>query len=146
MKITKLFILSVISVISFNNLNAQKLNAEQKERENNKVNIFSSEEKDNLQQFYTDEVNKMKLSDEKREEYYNILLFHTYDMSRLDDKDKDYSENEINKKFNNILDTMNSKMKAFLTPEQYVLHLETFSKIIYSVNRKKSLKKDYKVD
>ena len=34
---------------------------------------------------------------------------------------------------------MNEKMKALLTPEQYVIHLETFNKILYSVSRKTSL-------
>lgn len=119
---------------------SQENGAKQNEKNQHKVNIFTSEEKDALQNFYADEVNKMKMSDEKEEEYYNILLYHTYSMSRLDDKDKGYSENEITKKFNILQGKMNTKMKALLSQEQYVIHLETFSKILYSVNRKRNLR------
>ncbi|TGV03525.1 hypothetical protein [Flavivirga rizhaonensis] len=119
---------------------SQKITEEQKEKEKNKVKIFTSEENDNLQRFYYEEVNKMKLSEEKREEYYNTLLFYTHSMSRLDDKDKNYTEKEMTEKFNELHDAMNTKMKALLTPEQYVIHLETFGKIMYSVNQKKKLK------
>ena len=123
----------LLSVNSF----SQQMTDKQKESEQRKVNLFTSEEKDNLQVFYANQVDKMKLSEDKREEYYNILLFHTHQMSRLDDKDKDYTETEITEKFNSSQDRMNEKMKLLLTPEQYVMHLEAFSKIIYSVNRKK---------
>lgn len=116
---------------------SQQTTNKQKESEQRKVNIFTSEEKDNLQVFYTQQVDKMKLSEDKREAYYNILLFHTHQMSRLDDKDKDYTDAEITEKFNSSQDRMNEKMKLLLTPEQYVMHLEAFSKIIYSVNRKR---------
>ena len=52
---------------------SQQMTEKQKEREQNKVNIFTSEEKSNLQRFYADEVTKMKLSEEKREKYYNYI-------------------------------------------------------------------------
>ncbi len=131
------FSLILLTTLGF----SQEISQKQKEREQKKVTIFTPEEKDNLQRFYAEEVDKMKLSDEKRDEYYNILLFHTHEMSRLDDKDKDYTEAEITEKFNISHDKMNVKMKTLLTPKQYVIHLESFSKIIYSVNRKKELKK-----
>ncbi len=137
-KIVLTFSLILVTTLGF----SQKMSQKQKEREQNKVNIHTSKENDNLQRFYAEEVDKMGLSDEKREEYYNILLSHTYDMSRLDDKDKDYTETEITEKFNAVIDKMNIKMKELLTPEQYVMHLETFSKIIYSVNRKRALNKN----
>ncbi len=137
-KIVLTFSLILVTTLGF----SQKMSQKQKEREQNKVNIHTSKENDNLQRFYAEEVDKMRLSDEKREEYYNILLSHTYDMSRLDDKDKDYTETEITEKFNAVIDKMNIKMKELLTPEQYVMHLETFSKIIYSVNRKRALNKN----
>ncbi|MDO5979544.1 hypothetical protein [Flavivirga spongiicola] len=132
------FSLILITTVGF----SQQMSQKQKEKEQNKVKIFTSEENDNLQRFYNEEVNKMKLSKEEREKYYDILLYHTYDMSRLDDKDKNYTETEITEKFNTIIDKMNAKMKALLTPDQYIMHLEIFGKIIYSVNRKKDLDKN----
>lgn len=134
------FSLILVTTVGF----SQQLSEKQKEKEQNKVKIFTSEENDNLQRFYYEEVDKMKLSKEEREKYYDILLYHTYDMSRLDDKDKDYTEREITEKFNKLIDKMNAKMKALLTPAQYIMHLETFGKIIYSVNRKKEVVKQKK--
>ncbi|TXG39228.1 hypothetical protein [Seonamhaeicola maritimus] len=125
-------------LVTINGFSQQKTQ-EQKEREKNKVELYTPEEKDNLQNFYAEEVNKMKLSEEIKSEYYNILLFYTHSMSRLDDKDKDYTQEEISGKFNILHFKMNEKMKALLTPEQYVIHLETFNKILYSVSRKTSL-------
>lgn len=121
-----------ISISSF----SQELSEKQKERENNKVKIFTSEERDNLQRFYHEEVNKMGLTDKEKEEYYEVLLYHTYEMARLNDKDKDLTEDEITKKFNELTDTLNGKMKAMLKPEQYIMHLETFNKVLYSVKRR----------
>ncbi len=118
---------------------SQKKTQKQKEREKNKVELYTPEEKDNLQDFYAEEVDKMKLSEEERDEYYSTLLFYTHSMSRLDDKDKDYTQAEILEKFNILHFKMNEKMKILLTPEQYVIHLETFNRIIYSVSRKTSL-------
>ncbi len=130
------FLLLTISSFS------QQLSEKQKERENNKVKIHNSEENDNLQGFYHEEVSKMKLSESKEETYYEVLLSHTFDMSRLDDKDKDYTKEEIRNKFNGLVNKMNAKMKELLTPEQYIIHLETFSKIVYSVNRKNNWSKN----
>ncbi|WP_346880873.1 hypothetical protein [uncultured Algibacter sp.] len=125
-------------LVTLNGFSQQKTK-KQIEREKNKVELYTSEEKDNLQDFYAEEVDKMKLSEEKRDEYYSTLLFYTHSMSRLDDKDKDYTQAEILEKFNKLHFEMNEKMKALLTPEQYVIHLETFNRIIYSVSRKTSV-------
>ncbi|WP_298551559.1 hypothetical protein [uncultured Algibacter sp.] len=134
----KSFLILSLILVTINGFSQQKTQ-KQKEREKNKVELYTPEEKDNLQEFYAEEVDKMKLSEEERDEYYNILLFYTHSMSRLDDKDKNYTQTEILDKFNTLHFKMNEKMKVVLTPEQYVIHLETFNKIIYSVSRKTSL-------
>ncbi|GAA4268347.1 hypothetical protein [Hyunsoonleella aestuarii] len=138
MSLTRSFLTLTLILVTINGFSQQKTQ-EQKEREKSKVELYTPEEKDNLQNFYAEEVNKMKLSEEIKSEYYNILLFYTHSMSRLDDKDKDYTQEEISEKFNILHFKMNEKMKALLTPEQYVIHLETFNKILYSVSRKTSL-------
>ncbi len=135
--IKSLLILSLI-LVTINGF-SQRKTQEQKEKENNKVELYTPEEKDNLQDFYAEEVDKMKLSEEERDEYYSTLLFYTHSMSRLDDKDKGYTQSEILEKFNTLHFKMNEKMKTLLKPEQYVIHLETFNRIIYSVSRKTSL-------
>lgn len=126
------FLLSTLSGFS------QQITKKQKEREQNKVEIYTSEEKDNLQRLFNDEVKKMKLTEAEESNYYETLVFYTYDISRLDDKDKDFTEEERREKFNTIINKMNAKMKALLTPKQYLMHLENFGKILYSVNQKRN--------
>lgn len=108
------------------------------EREKNKVEMYTSKEKDNLQRWFYEEVNKMGLSETERESYYSILLSHTYDMGRLDDHDKDFTDEERPGELHKIVKKMNAKIKELLTTEQYILHLESFDKILYSVNRKRN--------
>ena len=80
------------------------------------------------------------MSKEDEEKYSNILSFYVNNMTRVNDKDKDFSEDEMTEQYNKLFDEMNVKMKALLTPENYVIHLEAFSKILYSVNTKRGVK------
>lgn len=131
----KYILVALFSIILFQVSFAQKSQKEI-ERENNKVTIFSYEEKDNLQLWLHEQVDKMEMTDELENNYYEVLSYYSHSIGRLNDKDKDYSKEEQQIKFHELVDNMNDKMKSILSPEQYTMHLETFNKIIYSINRK----------
>jgi hypothetical protein len=78
----------------------------------------------------------MGLSDEIRDQYDTIVFSYIYQMSRLNDKDKDYSIEEIHVKFYSIVDNMNAELKQLLTTEQYINHLENFNQIVRSIYHK----------
>ena len=123
-------------------LSAQTLTAKQKEREKNKVEIYSAEERDNLQRYYHEEVKKMNLSEKEESNYYETLVSYTYDMARLNDKDKGLNSEEIKTKLDGLVTKMNSEMKSMLSTEQYIIHLETFNRVLTSIYHKQNWDKN----
>ncbi len=126
-------ILTVFALLSFASLNAQTQKEKLEERQKNKVEIFTSDENDNLQFFVDEQVEKMKLSENLRDDYYMILGYHTNKMGRLDDKDAQLSEKEVKNKFQAMIQKLDKDMKEILTEDQFNIHQESFSKIVTSV-------------
>ncbi|PNQ72830.1 hypothetical protein C1T31_09995 [Hanstruepera neustonica] len=98
--------------------------------------VYTVEERARMGRWLYDRVNEMGLSDTVREQYDAIVFSHIFDMTRLNDKDKDYTDAEIQIKFDEIVDKMNLEVKAILTTEQYINHLENFAEIERSVYKK----------
>jgi hypothetical protein len=123
-----------IILFSFFSMNAQKLTPKQQEREDNKVQIYSPKEKDNLQRIFHEGVAEMKLDQKIEEEYFSIVLYYTSKMSNLNDKDKGNSPTEIKTKVIEYVDKINSEVLLILNEEQYKIHIENFGKIIHSLS------------
>ncbi len=136
LNITGLLFMAFLS--TFSQTKEEKL----QERQNNKVEIFTSDEKDNLQAFVAEQVEKMKLSEKLREEYYGILLYYTNKMGRIGDKNKGYTEGEKKTKLDAMVIHLNDEVKEFLTEEQCKIHRESFGKIVTSVYNRKGWKKE----
>ncbi|WP_146192560.1 hypothetical protein [Xanthomarina spongicola] len=98
--------------------------------------VYTVQERANIEAWFYERVNEMHLSDEEREEYDTIVYSYIFQMSRLNDKDKDYTIDEIHVKFDDIVDTMNAELKSVLTTEQYINHLENFNEIVRSIYHK----------
>ena len=130
LKLVPLFILCI-----FTDVYAQKTQ-KQLDREKNRVEIFSVEERANLQLHFYEKTKEMNLSEEVEEEYYKFLLHYVFDMQRLNDKDKDYTNDEVKLELEKIVTKMNSKIKPVLTEEQYKTHLNNFNDILESVYRR----------
>ena len=84
----------------------------------------------------------MNLSEKEESNYYQTLVFYTYDMARLNDKDKGLSSEEIRTKLDELVNKMNSEMKSMLNTEQYIIHLETFNKVLSSIYHKQNWDKN----
>lgn len=117
-------------------ISSQNLTEKQKEHEKNKVEIYSTDEKDNIQRWFYEETNKLKLSETNRAEYNRILSDNIFDIRRLNDKDKDYSQTERDTKFDSLVKKTNSQVKTILTEEQYAMHLEHFEKLVRDAKMK----------
>jgi hypothetical protein len=126
------FLVVLYTSASFSQVNKQK----QIQREKDKVTIFTPEERSNLQLWFYDQTQLMGLTEETNIEYERIFYTYIYQMSRLNDKDKDYSDEEINDLFEQLVDKMNVEMKQLLTREQYIQHLENFGEIVRRAYRK----------
>lgn len=90
--------------------------------------IFSSQDKDNLQFWHYEQVLKMKLNEEGRDNYLSLLNYYTYKMSRLGLKKYGYTEAERKMKFDKLVDALNADMKDLLSPANYGIHKESFKK------------------
>lgn len=125
--IKKLLVVSLI--FTFVSVNSQTLSLKEQERENNEVEILTQEEKDEIQLWFHYEKERMNMSEEKLNEYDSNLLVYISKMMRLDDKDQDYTNDEIIVEYEKLTSEMNDKIKTILSEEQYEIH-ETNFKIV----------------
>ena len=136
MKLSQTVICSLAFILFATYVNSQALTEKQKEREKNKVDIYSSEEKDNLQRWFYDQTNMLGLSESVRDNYQRIISDNVYDMRRLNDKDSGNSQEEIVDKFGKLVDKTNTSVKPLLTDDQYAKHLENFGRLADSAIKK----------
>ncbi len=139
MKYLKLLFL-ITGIILSNSLFAQNtLTNKQKERAENKVQIYTSEERDNLQMWFHDRVATMGITEKQEEQYFSVVLYYIVKMARLDDKDMELSEDEILTGLDTYTNKIHEEVKPILNEKQYEIHLESFDTLIKSVkNRLKS--------
>ena len=127
----------LISFAFFSNLNAQiNLSEERKENQKNKVQIFTSEERDTQQIWFHDRVIKMELSEEIEKQYFSSVLFYVFNMSHLNDLDQERTKEEVIKGINNYMVKLNKEVQPILTKEQYQMHLESFDILLKSVHNR----------
>ncbi|WP_156179537.1 hypothetical protein [Bizionia psychrotolerans] len=98
--------------------------------------VYTVDERANIQRWFYDRVNDMQLKPEVREDYDRIINKYVFDMSRLNDSDKKFTRDEIHEKFDHLVGKMNGELKAILTTEQYVNHLENFGEIRRSIYKR----------
>ena len=102
--------------------------------------VYTVEERANIQRWFYERVNDMQLKPDVRDDYDRIINKYVFDMSRLNDTDKNYTREEIHDKFDEMVDKMNTELKSILTTDQYVNHLENFGEIQRSVYRRWNFK------
>ncbi|WP_299114372.1 hypothetical protein [uncultured Winogradskyella sp.] len=134
MNTIKLFFVSIFA-LTFSSVIGQS--QKELEREKNKVEVLTVEERANLQLLFYNKTKTMNLSEEVEEEYYRYLLHYVYDMQRLNDKDKDYTDDEMKKELKKLITKMNSKIEPVLNKEQFKMHLKNWNdimKVVYFKN------------
>ena len=102
--------------------------------------IFNNTERDSLQVWFYDRATVMGLKDEKRDEFYNVVLYHTYKMKALEKKDKGYTPEEIRERFEDLLTKQHQEVKAILDEKQYGYYLDTYDKLLRGVYDRKGWK------
>lgn len=135
-------ILFLVFATSLSTYGQNTMSQQQIRRQAAKVDTaYTAQERANMGVWLNDRVKEMKLTPEVREEYDAIVFSRIYDMTRINDKDKNYTDAEMHDKFDEIVDKMNSEVKKILTTEQYINHLENFAEIERSVYKKFNWKK-----
>ena len=108
----------------------------QSETEDNKVQIFTYEEKANLQNWFQKEIQQMKLSQEQEASYSSIITYYVAKIARLDDKDQDYSKEEFKAKLNEFLGKQDADLKEILSDEQFAIHKEIYGEFLRSAYKR----------
>ena len=98
--------------------------------------------KDNLQLWFRDEVKRMNLNEEEMSQYSSIIVYYVAKIARLDDKDKDYSEERFKKELNSLLAKQDIELEDLLTPEQFDIHKEIYGEFLRSAYRRWGIKND----
>ena len=127
--IVSIFVLTVTSVVG----QTQK----QINQEKNKVEIFNHEERANLHWVFYQKTQAMNLSKVVDQEYSMYLSHYAYDMQRLNDKDKDYTDDEIKEELGKLITKMNSRIEPILTEDQLKIHNKNWNDIMKVVYFKK---------
>ena len=115
--------------------------AQQKKLDTVKVEMYTSEERDNLQYWFHQEIDSMKMTDSVSNLYFAIINKYGYKISRLDDKDQPYGKEEIDRRMDSLINLQNKELKSLLNEEQYQLHQENYADIIYSIKARLKKKK-----
>ena len=136
---SQLILLFILS-LSVSNVFGQGLTEKQKEKEKVKVELFSSEEKDNLQYWFQDEIKKFGFTEEQQSNYQNTLLMYSGKMMRLDDMDQGLSKDEILQKLNELSQRFNLDVKDQLSDSQFQMHKELMYVLKKSISNKLSEK------
>lgn len=131
-------ILILIFSLTMSTVFGQGLTEKQKEKEKVKVELFSSEEKDNLQYWFHEEIKKFGFTEEEQSNYQNTLLMYSGKMMRLDDKDQGLSKDEILKKLEELSQKFSLDVKSQLNETQFQMHNELMDVLKKSVSKKLS--------
>ena len=134
MKAIKLLFISIFA-LTFSSAIGQS--QKELDREKNKVDMFSVDERANLQLLFYEKTKAMKLSEDVEEEYYRYLLHYVYDMQRLNDKDKDYTNEEVKQELEKLVVKMNTRIEPILTEDQFKMHKKNWNdvmKVVYFKN------------
>lgn len=132
---SQLFLILIFS-LTISTVFGQGLTEKQKEKEKVKVELFSSEEKDNLQYWFQEEIKKFGFTEEEQSNYQNTLLMYSGKMMRLDDKDQGLSKDEILKKLEELSQKFSSDVKSQLNETQFQMHNELMDVLKKSVSKK----------
>lgn len=129
--LTTLMFCNVYSYAQINTLDTKL-----KERMENKVEIFTSQEKDSMHIEFYNQTNKLGLSPKVRDQYTQILTDNVFDLSRVNDKDKMYNKKEQLEQLDLISNKINTSIKPLLNDNQYKKHLVNYEAIYKEIVKK----------
>jgi hypothetical protein len=105
-------------------------------KDNDRVEIFTPQEKDNLQMWFHDEIKKMDLTYHQQEEYIHVLVYYMYKIGRLDDTDNWESKEYFQKRLNEYLEKQDAEIQEILSEEQFEIHKEIYGTFLKSASKR----------
>jgi hypothetical protein len=125
------YLLVIVFVLTHVNVNSQ-----QPAINPNKVEIFTHQEKDNLQLWFHNEIKAMEFTEEELAQYYAVIFYYISKISRLDDKDKGYTNDEFKKELNKYLSLQEKELKELLSAERFEIHEKLYGVFLNSAYKR----------
>ncbi|MEN8800190.1 MAG: hypothetical protein ABF293_13120 [Flavobacteriaceae bacterium] len=126
--------ISILSIIGLLLISTSTL--AQNTKEDTKVQIFTYEEKANLQNWFLEEVKRMEFTQETEAQYSSIITYYIAKIARLDDKDQDLTDDEFLKELKKLLKKQDKDLNEFLSPEQFAIHQEIYGEFLRSAYKR----------
>lgn len=104
----------------------------------NPKEVFTAKDKDYLQLWHYDQVLKMDLNEEARDEYFSLLNQYTFNMSNLGLPKYSYTKAERKQAFEKLAKELDADMKKHLSAENYSIHQTSFDMIEQIVYEKRN--------
>ncbi len=131
------FIIAFISVLLMPVMGIAQEEASSEATVKAKNYVFTDQERDSLQLWFYDRATVMGLKDEKRDEFYSIVLDYLGKARALLNKETGDAPKVVQEKFEQLLTEQHEQVKAILDEEQYNYYLDTYSKLVKSFYERK---------
>lgn len=106
-------------------------------QEKNEELFYSIEENEYIKKWFSQEIENMKMTDQVKEMYYELIMKYTSNMDVLGNEEDKYTKNDFKIKLLSVVDDLNLKMKEILTKRQYIIHEKNFNIILWNIKIKK---------
>lgn len=136
------YLLCVIALLAAVQVSAQEKETEPEIAPDGRQLLFTSKDKDFLQLWFYEQVLKMSLDSEGRDDYASLLTYYTYRMSRITLPKYEYTEAEQKEEFDRLARQLDEEMQDFLNEKDYQVHLESWTKIEDKVYQKRGWTKE----
>lgn len=129
---TKLLIV-LVCVCRLSTINAQKPTEQQKENLQYKTDIFMSDNEELQTLWYEDLMDRMKLKDQLRKDYQDIVKYHAIKMKRLDNPESELTFQQTKSALQKQITMLNEDVEVMLNDQQFKLHKKSWKAILKAV-------------
>ncbi len=118
-------------------LAANPIIAQSSETENTQPSpIFTEAESEYIDQWFTEFVQEMNLTDEVAMQYQDITNRYSAKMEMIGKDNPDITKTEVRVQFDTLMQEQHQEVKSILTDEQYEMYYDTMKKVVWSINQR----------
>ena len=118
-------------------LAANPIIAQSSETENTQTSpIFTEAESEYIDQWFSEFVQEMNLSDEVALKYQEITSKYSNKMESIGKDNPDITKTQVKEQFKTLMQEQHLEVKSILGDEQYEMYYDTMKKVIWSINQR----------
>jgi len=110
-------------------------NTEAKNEQQQSV-LFTEAESDYIDQWFSEFVKEMELSEEIAYKYQDITNGYSSKMDEIGKDNPNIAKSEVSEQFNNLIESQHLEIKSILTDTQYQMYYDNMQKVVWSINQR----------